>query len=195
MVVVSDIGGGEPVLPRQLEILRRAIKKNWDVLEKGGRIRFPRKRVRDAFDCGQYVSDSQIIGILSDKLNTLERENIFNGKKFDSGFERDLQTDEEDRIVYVQFHKGMKEALDLDDTIDPSRIIPMNDREKDEATEVPEVKVAGTSIKNEKFNLSVKEQQKRKEQSERDRQKAKDAENKEQSEEQKETDTTGEQYQ
>lgn len=155
MVMTEDMEDSRKFLPPKLQTVANSLRKGLDILEKGGRLRYPRKTVKNALDCAPFVSDSEILGILQDKLTILERENIFDGRRFDSSYERDIQTKDGDRVIFIEFHKR-RESFEMNAAPD-SEFIPKDGKEdKDE----PYVMIPGTKtkVKNDKFVAKVKEQ-------------------------------------
>lgn len=155
---MEDMEDSRRFLPPKLETVARSIRKGLDILEKGGRLRYPRKTVKSALDCSQFVSDTEILGILQDKLIILERESVFNGKRFNSSYEKDIQTKDGDRVIFIELHKK-KESRELVASPD-SEFVPKDDKETDDKDEY--VVLPGTKIKlkNDKFVARLKDQEK-----------------------------------
>jgi len=155
---MEDMEDSRRFLPPKLQTVANSIRKGLEVLEKGGRLRYPRKMVKGALDCAPFVSDSEILGILQDKLIILERESIFDGKRFNSSYERDIQTRDGDRVIYIELHKK-KETRELVASPD-SEFVPKDDKETDDKDEY--VVLPGTKIKlkNDKFVAKLKDQEK-----------------------------------
>ncbi len=170
---IDEMDDSRKFLPPKLQTVANAIRKGFDVLEKGGRLRYPRKTVKNALGCGQFVSDVEILGILQDKLIILERESVFNGKRFESAYERDIQTKDGDRVIFIKFHER-RESYEMNAAPD-SEFIPKDDKEEDDKEEYVVIPGSKTKIKNERFAAKVKEQ-KEKEDQEKEGQKKEDEE-------------------
>lgn len=181
MVDIDDMEDSRIFLPPKLQTVANSIRKGLEVLEKGGRLRYPRKTVKSALDCGPFVSDSEILGILQDKLIILERESIFDGKRFNSSYERDIQTRDGDRVIFIELHKK-KETHELVASPD-SEFIPKDDKEGDDKDEY--VVLPGTKIKlkNDKFVARLKGQEKEGQEKEKEEKQEKENQEKEESQE------------
>ena len=55
---MEDMEDSRRFLPPKLQTVANSIRKGLEVLEKGGRLRYPRKMVKGALDCAPFVSDS-----------------------------------------------------------------------------------------------------------------------------------------
>lgn len=172
---MEDMEDSRRFLPPKLQTVANSIRKGLDILEKGGRLRYPRKTVKNALDCGEFVSDAEILGILQDKLIILERESVLNGKRFDSSYEKDIMTKDGDRVIFVELHKK-KESRELVASPD-SEFVPKDDKEADDKGE-PYVMLPGTKtkVKNDKFVAKIRDQKEKSQEKEKEENQEKEGE-------------------
>lgn len=105
-------------IPIKVERVATLIYENTEKLTSGNRIYIPRKRVRQGMKCKPYVSDTQILNIVKDKMSIVTRENLygmkndhFKGGILKAGWEKNLMTKEDDdRLMYIEFIKPGKDS-------------------------------------------------------------------------------------
>lgn len=105
-------------IPVKVERVAILIYENIEKLTSGNRIYIPRKKVRQGMKCKLYVSDTQILNIIKDKMSIVTRENLygmkndhFKGGILKAGWEKNIITKEdEDRIIYIEFIKPGKDS-------------------------------------------------------------------------------------
>jgi len=156
MVMTEEMEDSRMFLPPKLQTVANSIRKGYDILEKGGRLRYPRKTVKSALDCGSFVSDSEILRTLQDKLTILERESVFDGKRFNSTYERDMQTRDGDRVIFIEFVKpGENYEMNV---VNDNDLIRKNGKEEGDTEEYVTLPGSKTKIKNDAFTNKLKEQ-------------------------------------
>lgn len=127
------------VLPPKLAAVAKTIRNNLPILEKGGRLRFPRQDVKTKMDCGRFVDDGRIVDAVKSKCDILEREGIFNGHTFSVGYERDMYTKDGDKVLFIEYAKGAE-----DGELTPVGIDQLVNEEGDEFS----ITVAGKPVRN-----------------------------------------------